>query len=50
MRLSGVLNREIVQAEPHLNALQQIVRRFEQADPDDMARSIKAAAASSIGM
>ena len=38
MRLAGILDGQLMQAELRLDPRQQLVARLEQADPDDVAR------------
>ena len=50
VRLAGVLDGEIVQAELRLHARQQLRAGLEQADPDHMTGRFAHSPASSIGI
>ena len=41
VRLAGVLDGELMQVELRLHAPQELVAGFEEADPDDMAGSLR---------
>ena len=41
MRLAGILDGQIMQAELRLHPLQELSAGLEQADPDDVARALR---------